>query len=50
MKSLNNYVSAAGLIASLEALMLLKKVGIEEENFLKLLMEQLVKIIVQKLS
>ena len=37
MKSLNNYVSAAGLIASLEALNAARKIGIDEENFLRII-------------
>ncbi len=37
MKSLNNYVSAAGLIASLEALNAAKKVGINQKNFVKII-------------
>tara|TARA_B100001564_G_C20527607_1_gene618146 strand:+ start:132 stop:971 length:840 start_codon:yes stop_codon:yes gene_type:complete len=37
MKSLNNYVSAAGLIASLEALNAARKVGIYPENFIRII-------------
>ena len=37
MKSLNNYVSAAGLIASLEALNTAIKLGITPKNFLKII-------------
>ena len=37
MKSLNNYVSAAGLIASLEALNTAIKLGIKPKNFLKII-------------
>ena len=37
MKSLNNYVSAAGLIASFEALNTAKKYGIEARNFIEII-------------
>lgn len=37
MKSLNNYVSAAGLIASFEALNTAKKYGIEAKNFIEII-------------
>ena len=37
MKSLNNYVSAAGLISSLEALDAAKKYGIDPENFIEII-------------
>ena len=37
MKSLNNYVSAAGLIASFEALNTAKKYGIESKNFIAII-------------
>ena len=37
MKSLNNYVSAAGLIASFEALNTAKKYGIESKDFIAII-------------
>ena len=37
IKALNNYVSAAGLIASFEALATARSFGIEPENFLKII-------------
>ena len=37
MKSLNNYVSAAGLIASFEALNAAKKIGIDPKNFVNII-------------
>ena len=37
MKALNNYVSAAGLIASFEALATARSFGIKPENFLKII-------------
>ncbi len=37
MKSLNNYVSAAGLIASLEALHTARKYGIDPKNFIEII-------------
>ena len=37
MKALNNYVSAAGLIASFEALAAARSFGIEPDNFLKII-------------
>ena len=36
-KALNNYVSAAGLIAACEALVVAKKIGIEEDKFIEIL-------------
>ena len=36
-KALNNYVSAAGLIAACEALVVAKKIGIEEDKFTEIL-------------
>ncbi len=39
IKALNNYVSAAGLIASFEALATAKSFGISAENFLKILLK-----------
>ena len=37
IKALNNYVSAAGLIASFEALATARSFGIEPDNFLKII-------------
>ena len=37
IKALNNYVSAAGLISSFEALATARSFGIEPENFLKII-------------